>query len=181
MLRNRPVTGQVFSGCKEGRFCEGFLPVTQSLNPMQLAIKAAEDAALRGEVPVGAVITGEDGAILAIAGNRCEQNADPSAHAEMLAMRDAAGKLDGRRLSDATLWVTLEPCPMCAAAAVHFRVKKIIFGAYDPKGGGIDHGPRIFATPACLHRPEVIGGVQETENAALLRRFFQSLRTENGV
>ena len=143
---------------------------------MQQALFQARAAARRGEVPVGAVVLGSDGAVLAEAGNRVEENQDASAHAEMLALREAAARLGSPRLPNCTLVVTLEPCPMCAAAMVHFRIPRLIFGAYDPKGGGVDHGPRIFDQPGCLHRPEIIGGVQETECGDLLRAFFAELR-----
>lgn len=143
---------------------------------MDQALIEARAAAARNEVPVGAVVLGPDGKVLARAGNRTEADADASAHAEMLALRDAARWLGTPRLPGCDLVVTLEPCPMCAAALVHFRIRRVVFGAYDPKGGGVEHGPRVFDAPGCLHRPEVVGGVQETECAALLRRFFQGLR-----
>lgn len=143
---------------------------------MTLAFEAARHAADRGEVPVGAVLVGAQGQVLAIASNEVEQRKDPSAHAEILAMREAARVLDSRSLAACTLVVTLEPCPMCAAAMAHFRLGRVIYGAYDPKGGGVDHGPRIFEHPNCLHRPEVIGGVREQENAELLKKFFITLR-----
>lgn len=143
---------------------------------MQIALEEAEKAATRGEVPVGAAVLGPEGTVLARAGNRVEADRDAAAHAEMLAMRAAAHALGAPRLAGCTLVATLEPCPMCAAAAVHYRVARLVFGAYDPKGGGIEHGPRIFAQPACLWRPEVVGGVRERECAALLRRFFKDLR-----
>ena len=141
---------------------------------MERALQEARTAT--GEVPVGAVVLGSDGALLATAGNRVERDHDASAHAELLAMRAAARFIGSPRLTGCTLVVTLEPCPMCAAAAVHFRISRIVFGAYDPKGGGIDHGPRIFDQPACLHRPEVIGGLRERECGALLRSFFKQRR-----
>jgi tRNA(adenine34) deaminase len=144
--------------------------------PMAAALEQARRAALRGEVPVGAVVLGPDGAVLAEAGNRVEQDRDASAHAELAAMRAAASRLGSPRLLGCTVVVTLEPCPMCAAAMAHFRVARVVFGAYDPKGGGVEHGPRIFAQPGCLHRPEVVGGVQETECGDLLRAFFADLR-----
>jgi len=143
---------------------------------MDLALQAASDAAARGEVPVGAVVTNAAGTVLAVAGNRTEADHDASAHAEMLVLRAAATALVSPRLTDCDLWVTLEPCPMCAAAAGLFRVRRIIFGAYDPKGGGIDHGPRIFTAPGATHRPEIIGGMRESEAAALLRAFFSARR-----
>ncbi len=145
-------------------------------SPIALALQEAARAAARGEVPVGAVVTAPDGAILASAGNRTEAENDASAHAEMIALRAAAAALGNARLTGCDLWVTLEPCPMCAAAAALFRVRKIVFGAYDPKGGGVEHGPRIFAAPGCLHVPEVVGGVRETESAALLKTFFLARR-----
>lgn len=144
--------------------------------PMQRALDQARLAAARGEVPVGAVVLGPDGAVLAEAGNRVEADRDASAHAELLAMRAAARRLGNPRLVGCTLVVTLEPCPMCAAAISHFRVGRVVFGAYDPKGGGVEHGPRVFAQPTCLHRPETVGGVREREAAALLRGFFAALR-----
>lgn len=146
------------------------------MRPMERALRQARLAAARGEVPVGAVVLGPDGAMLAEAGNQMEADRDPSAHAELLAMRAAARVLGTSRLLGCALFVSLEPCPMCAGAISHFRLSRVIFGAYDPKGGGIEHGPRIFAAPGCLHRPEVIGGVEEVASAALLRGFFATLR-----
>lgn len=146
------------------------------MDTMQIALGEAEQAAARGEVPVGAAVLGSDGTLLARAGNRVEADRDAAAHAEMLAMRAAARALGSPRLAGCTLVVTLEPCPMCAAAAVHYRVARVVFGAYDPKGGGVEHGPRIFAQPACLWRPEIVGGVREQECAGLLHRFFKDLR-----
>ena len=143
---------------------------------MARALDAARAAAARGEVPVGAVVLGPDGVLLAVAGNETEARHDASAHAELLAMRAAAAALGQTRLPGCTLVVTLEPCPMCAAACVHFRVGRVVFGAYDPKGGGVDHGCRVFDTPNCLHRPDVVGGVQETACATLLRDFFLARR-----
>lgn len=145
-------------------------------DPMDLALAEARAAAARGEVPVGAVVTDGEGRVLAAAGNRVEELADATAHAELLALRAAAAARGEPRLPDCTLHVTLEPCPLCAAAAGLFRVKRIRFGAYDPKGGGIEHGPRLFATAGALHRPEVVGGVRESEAAALLRGFFAARR-----
>ncbi|GBQ44187.1 nucleoside deaminase [Komagataeibacter sucrofermentans] len=143
---------------------------------MDIAMAEARAAALRGEVPVGAALAGPQGQVLARAGNRVEEWHDPSAHAEMQVMRAATRLRGGQRLADCTLYVTLEPCPMCAAAAVHFRIGRIVFGAYDPKGGGVEHGPRVFAQPRCLHRPETVGGVREREAGALLRDFFAHKR-----
>jgi cytosine deaminase len=143
---------------------------------MALALREARAAAARGEVPVGAVVTGPDGEVLARAGNETEARHDASAHAEMLVLRAAAAARRSTRLAGCDLFVTLEPCPMCAAAAALFRVRKIVFGAYDPKGGGVDHGPRVFQAPGCLHVPEAIGGVRETESAGLLKAFFLARR-----
>jgi tRNA(Arg) A34 adenosine deaminase TadA len=143
---------------------------------MELALAEAAAAAARGEVPVGAVVTGPDGAVLARAGNEVEARADASAHAELLAMRAAAARLGSPRLTGCDLFVTLEHCPMCAQAASLFRIRRLVFGAYDPKGGGVEHGARVFAAASCHHRPEVIGGVRESEAAALLRDFFAARR-----
>ncbi|MDR3530209.1 MAG: nucleoside deaminase [Rhodopila sp.] len=145
-------------------------------DPMLEALAEARAAAARGEIPVGAVVLGPDGAILARAGNRTEADNDPTAHAEILALRAAAARRGSPRLPDCDLIVTLEPCPMCAQAISLFRIRRLIFGAYDPKGGGVDHGARIFDAPSCHHRPEIVGGVRETEAATLLRDFFQGKR-----
>lgn len=145
-------------------------------SPMELALEEARAAGARGEVPVGAVVTDADGAVLARAGNRVEELTDPTAHAELLALRAAAAARGQPRLPDCDLWVTLEPCAMCAAAIALFRVRRVVFGAYDPKGGGVEHGPRIFDQPTTHHRPEVVGGVAESEAAALLRDFFAARR-----
>ncbi|WP_019015730.1 deaminase [Elioraea tepidiphila] len=143
---------------------------------MAVALDEARAAGARGEVPVGAVVTDAGGAVLARAGNRVEERADPTAHAELLALRAAAALRGEPRLPDCDLFVTLEPCAMCAAAIALFRVRRVVFGAYDPKGGGIEHGPRIFDQPTTHHRPEVVGGVAESEAAALLRDFFAARR-----
>jgi tRNA(adenine34) deaminase len=146
------------------------------MNSMELALEQARLAGERGEVPVGAVVLGPDGAVLAVAGNATEARHDASAHAELLALRLAAARLGTPRLPGCDLAVTLEPCPMCAHAASLFRIRRLIFGAYDSKGGGVEHGARIFAAPSCQHRPEVVGGVRERECAALLRDFFAARR-----
>jgi tRNA(Arg) A34 adenosine deaminase TadA len=146
------------------------------MTPIELALLEAQAAAARGEVPVGAVVTGPDGSVLAAAGNEVEARHDPTAHAEILALRAAAARLHTPRLVGCTLTVTLEPCPMCAQAASFFRVRRLVFGAYDPKGGGVEHGARIFAAPSCHHAPEVVGGLRETDCAALLRDFFAARR-----
>lgn len=143
---------------------------------MEIALEEARAAAARAEVPVGAVVTNAAGRVLAQAGNEVEARRDPSAHAEMLALRAAAAATGDKLLPEATLWVTLEPCAMCAQAIAFFRVRRVVFGAYDPKGGGVEHGPRIFTQPTCHHAPEVVGGVREREAAALLRDFFAALR-----
>ena len=143
---------------------------------MEIALEEARAAALRGEVPVGAVVLGPDGAVLARAGNEVEARHDASAHAELLALRAAAEQRGDSRLPDCDLVVTLEPCPMCAHAISLFRVRRLIFGAYDPKGGGVEHGARVFAAASCHHHPEIIGGVRETEAGSLLRAFFAALR-----
>jgi tRNA(Arg) A34 adenosine deaminase TadA len=143
--------------------------------PMRRALDLAREAAAAGEVPVGAVVTlGDD--IVAETRNAMRGSADPTAHAEMEAIRAAAAKLGASRLDDCTLWVTLEPCAMCAAAMSIARIKALRFGAEDPKGGGVAHGPRIFAQPSCHHRPDVLGGIGEEEAATLLRRFFAERR-----
>jgi len=144
--------------------------------PMQRALAEAEAAAARGEVPVGAVLVDATGELLAAAGNRVEELSDPTAHAELLAIRAAAAKLGARRLESADLYVTLEPCPMCAQAASFARIRRLYYGAADAKGGGVAHGPRIFASSSCHHVPEVYGGIGERQAAALLRAFFRARR-----
>ena len=144
---------------------------------MDLAIAEAEAARDRGEVPVGAVVVdGSTGAVLARAGNGVEAGRDPTAHAEMLAIRAAAAERGTARLVDCDIYVTLEPCAMCAQAIAFARLRRLYFGAADPKGGGVEHGARIFQQPTCHHRPEVIGGIQESRAAQLLRRFFEARR-----
>ncbi|CAA7624621.1 tRNA-specific adenosine deaminase [Magnetospirillum sp. UT-4] len=142
---------------------------------MSLAFDQARAAAARGEVPVGAVVV-RDGAVLAAAGNRVEELSDPTAHAEVLALRQAAAQLGQPRLEGCDLYVTLEPCPMCAAAVALARIRRLHFAAYDPKGGGVEHGARVFDHPTCHHRPEVVGGVRESEAAELLKAFFRERR-----
>jgi tRNA(adenine34) deaminase len=144
--------------------------------PMAIAFAEAEAAGWRGEVPVGAVLVGDDGAVIAASGNRVEEQRDPTAHAEMLVLREAAATLDAKQLDGCDLYVTLEPCPMCAAAISLARVRRLYFGAYDPKAGGVEHGARIFDQPTCHHRPEVYGGIDERRAAALLRAFFRARR-----
>lgn len=148
----------------------------ESGEAMALALAEAEAAGRRGEVPVGAVLVdGATGEVLARAGNRVEELKDPTAHAEMLAIR-AAAAARATRLPTADLYVTLEPCPMCAQALSFARIRRLYFGARDAKGGGVEHGARIFGQPTCHHRPEVYGGIRESEAAALLRRFFRERR-----
>lgn len=143
---------------------------------MQRALREARAAAERGEVPVGAVIVRSDGALLAAAGNRTEADRDPTAHAELLAIRAAAATLGAPRLVDCDLYVTLEPCPMCAQAISFARLRRLYYGAADPKGGGVEHGPRLFNQPTCHHRPEIYAGIGEGEAAALLQAFFKARR-----
>ncbi len=145
-------------------------------NPMDHALTLARTAAEAGEVPVGAVVIADDGTVLASAHNLVEAQRDPTAHAEILALRQAAALRAEKWLPDATLYVTLEPCAMCAAAISQFRIRRLVFGAYDVKGGAVEHGARWFQQPTCLHRPEVVGGVAETKAGALLRGFFEARR-----
>ena len=144
---------------------------------MELALHEARAATELGEVPVGAVLVdGRSGDLLARAHNRVEALADPTAHAELLVIQAAARRLGHKRLAGADLYVTLEPCPMCAAAISLARLRRLYFGAYDPKGGGVDHGPRIFEQPTCHHRPEVVGGLEESRAGEILRAFFAPRR-----
>ena len=143
---------------------------------MDRALAEAEAAAERGETPVGAVVVAPDGTVLAAGGNRVRELSDPSAHAEMLALRAAARAVGSERLTGCDLYVTLEPCPMCAGAISLARIRRLYYGAADPKTGGVDHGARVFAHPTCHHAPEVYGGIAEAECAALLRQFFRERR-----
>jgi tRNA(adenine34) deaminase len=142
---------------------------------MQIALDEARAAGARGEVPVGAALV-RDEEVLARAGNRTLAERDPTAHAELLAIRAAAAKVGSERLADCDLYVSLEPCAMCAAAISFARIRRLYFGAADPKGGAVDHGPRFFAQPTCHHRPEVYRGLRESESAALLKEFFAARR-----
>jgi tRNA(adenine34) deaminase len=144
-------------------------------DPLDLAFAAARAAAERGEVPVGAVVARRD-TVLAVAGNRTLADRDPTAHAEMLAIREACRLAGSERLPDCDLYVTLEPCAMCAAAISFARVRRLYFAARDPKGGAVEHGPRFFGQPTCHHRPDVYGGLRETEAADLLKDFFAARR-----
>ncbi len=149
----------------------------RDISYMAMALTEAENAAARGEVPVGAaVVDGMTGEVLARAGNRVEALNDPTAHAEILALRKAAAAIGAPRLPDCDLYVTLEPCAMCATAISFARIRRLYFGAYDPKGGGVEHGARFFGQPTCHHAPDVYGGFEESRAAALLQRFFQDRR-----
>jgi len=143
--------------------------------PMRVAFEAAEAAAEQGEVPIGAVVVWK-GEIVASAGNAPRTLCDPTAHAEMLAIREAAHKLGRDRLEDCDLWVTLEPCAMCAGAISHARIGRLYYAAADPKGGAVEHGPRFFGQPTCHHRPEIYSGIGEVEAANMLREFFRERR-----
>jgi tRNA(adenine34) deaminase len=145
-------------------------------SPMQLALAEAQAAATRGDVPVGAVLVDDEGRVLAAAGNRVEISHDPTAHAEMLVLRAGAARLGAARLAECDLYVTLEPCAMCAAAVALARLRRLYFGAYDPKGGAVEHGPRLFDQPTTHHRPEIYGGIGEQRAGELLRAFFQARR-----
>jgi tRNA(Arg) A34 adenosine deaminase TadA len=153
------------------------MAATKTTDFMSLALEEARKAGARGEVPVGAVLVdGPTGRVLAAAGNRTEADHDPTAHAELLAIRAAAAAVGAPRLAEADLYVTLEPCPMCAAAIGFARIRRLYFGAYDPKGGGVEHGARFFHQPTCHHAPEVYGGLEESRAADLLLKFFQERR-----
>ncbi|MFC3440267.1 nucleoside deaminase [Sphingobium rhizovicinum] len=143
--------------------------------PMRRALDRARAAQAAGEVPIGAVVT-RDGAIIGEGENRNRRDNDPTAHAEIVAMRAAAAALGDYRLTGCDLWVTLEPCPMCAGAISHARIARLYYAVSDPKGGAIEQGPRLFAQPQCLHRPEVYGGLAEAEASTLLRDFFLARR-----
>ena len=143
--------------------------------PMRRALDLARAAALIGEVPVGAVIMrGSD--VIAASGNATRSGNDPTAHAEIVAIRRACIKLGTDRLTDCDLWVTLEPCAMCAGAIAHSRIARLFYAASDPKGGGVEHGARVFSHPTCHHRPDITAGLGEAESAALLRNFFAAKR-----
>ncbi len=143
--------------------------------PMRLALAEADAGAAQGEVPIGAVIV-KDGAVIAAAHNQPRATTDPTAHAEMLAIRAAAQALGQERLEGCELWVTLEPCAMCAGAIAHARIARVYYAAPDPKGGAVEHGARVFEQPQCLHRPEVYSGMGEAEAAERLRDFFRQRR-----
>lgn len=144
---------------------------------MKLALQTAAEAANNGEVPVGAVLVdSRSGDVVAVSGNRVEVDRDPTAHAEIVVIREAAARLEDARLPDCDLYVTLEPCPMCATAISFARIRRVYFGASDEKGGGVENGPRIFDQPTCHHRPDVYGGIGESDAAALLKDFFAARR-----
>lgn len=143
---------------------------------MDLALEEAESAAVRGEVPIGAVVVSASGEVLGQAGNRTIELRDPTAHAELLAIRAACAALGSERLTDCDLYVTLEPCAMCVGAISFARIRRLYFGAADPKGGSVEHGPRFFQQPTCHHAPETIGGIGESEASALLKAFFAARR-----
>jgi tRNA(adenine34) deaminase len=144
-------------------------------DPMSLAFEEARSAELRGEAPIGAVLVRE-GIVIASAGNRTRELSDPTAHAEMIVIREAAVKVRSERLVGYDLYVTLEPCAMCAGAISHARLRRLYYAAADPKGGAVDHGPRFFRQPTCHHAPEVYGGLRESEAAAMLKAFFAARR-----
>jgi tRNA(adenine34) deaminase len=144
-------------------------------DPMSAAFEEARAAGGRGEVPIGAAIA-RDGAIIASAGNRTIADNDPTAHAEILAIRAAGAALGSQRLADCDLYVTLEPCAMCAGAISFARLRRLYYAASDAKGGAVEHGPRFFTQPTCHHAPDVYGGIRESEAAALLRAFFEARR-----
>ena len=143
--------------------------------PMARALELAREAESAGEVPIGAVVV-QEGAIIGEGRNSPRELADPTAHAEILALRRAAEALENERLDGCELWVTLEPCAMCAGAMAHARIARLYYGAPDPKGGAVEHGARVFEQAQCLHRPEVYPGIGEEPAAALLRAFFQARR-----
>ena len=146
-------------------------------NYMEVALQSAELSAKRKEVPVGAVVVdSKTGRIVGKAGNQMISRSDPTAHAEMLAIKAAANMIGSQRLVDCDIYVTLEPCPMCAAAISHARIRRLYFGAFDPKGGGVEFGPRIYDHDTCHHKPEVYGGIGEAQSARLLKDFFANKR-----
>ena len=144
-------------------------------NPMRRALDSAKQAAADGEVPVGAVVM-RDGQVIATGANATRSGNDPTAHAEIVAIRAACVALGTDRLTDCDLWVTLEPCAMCAGAIAHARIARLFYAAADPKGGGVEHGARVFSHPTCHHRPDITTGLGEAESAALLRSFFVAKR-----
>ena len=150
--------------------------MVSNLTRMSVALEEASKAALRGEVPVGAVVCNARGEVIARAGNETRGSSDPTAHAEIIVLRQAASLLGTERLTECTLYVTLEPCTMCAGAISHARIKTLVYGAYDPKGGAVDHGVRFFEQATCLHKPGVISGIEQKLCGDLLREFFAQRR-----
>jgi tRNA(adenine34) deaminase len=150
----------------------------KSLSHMDVALAEGRAAAARGEVPVGAVIVGPTGAVLAKAGNRTRELKDPTAHAEIVAIREACAALGQDRLTGCDLYVTLEPCAMCAAAISFARIRRLYFGASDPKSGGVEHGARVFSQSTCHHAPEIYSGIGGDEAAGMLKSFFAEKRVE---
>ena len=145
-------------------------------NHMPTALTAAADAMAAGEVPVGAVVVAADGRIVAVAENQMHRSKDPTAHAEMIALREACRVLDASRLEDCDLWVTLEPCAMCAGAIAHARIRRLYFAALDEKSGGVLHGAKVFQHPQCHHKPEIYDGIMADESSQLLKKFFAERR-----
>ncbi|MGL4487975.1 MAG: nucleoside deaminase [Rhizobiaceae bacterium] len=154
---------------------EKLLSTKSSLTFMEIALEQARAAAARGEVPVGAVVC-KDGIVIAADGNRTRELNDPTAHAEVLVIRQAAAQLSSERLIDCDLYVTLEPCAMCAGAISFARIARLYYAASDPKGGGVEHGGRLFTQSTCHHAPDVYAGINESEASSLLREFFKSKR-----
>lgn len=148
------------------------------LGHMELALSEARSAAARGEVPVGAVLVNPAGEVVAVAGNRTREQSDPSAHAEMLVIRDGARTLGSERLIGHDLYVTLEPCPMCAAVISFARIRRLYYGAPDPKSGGVEHGARVFSHPTCHHKPDLYPGLGEHEASDILKSFFAGRRQD---
>lgn len=151
------------------------MPLTKARQMMNEALDLARAAAAKGEVPVGAIVV-KDGRIIGRGANKPVKNHDPTAHAEIIAIRAAAAYLGNERLTDCDLWVTLEPCAMCAGAIAHARIARLYYGAEDPKGGAVAHGPRLFEQPTLHHRPEIYSGIAADESAALLKEFFTNRR-----
>lgn len=149
--------------------------MVSDVKPMDVALELAQMAADTGEVPVGAVVV-RNGEVIAAAANAMRQSKDPTAHAEVVAIRTALERVEGGRLDDCDLYVTLEPCTMCAGAIAHAKIRRLYYGAEDPKGGAVDNGVRFFNQPTCHHVPEVIGGLSASRSAALLRGFFSGKR-----
>lgn len=170
------MTEKLAEGAARGKAAKPKAATLKASKPMALALAEAEEARDRGEVPIGAVVVSAEGEVLARAGNRTLELRDPTAHAELLAIREACARLGSERLTDCDLYVTLEPCAMCAAAMSFARIRRLYFGAADPKGGAVEHGPRLFRQPTCHHAPEVIGGLSEARAAALLKDFFAARR-----